>query len=113
MILSKNRITRGLISLHICCSQTLKTGFLTSKPIWQSTSHVLQTLNIFLGDIYFYGYFPIIEFELLIIQNKTSTSEDLQFYEICLYVLDLGGQWLSGRVLDLRPTVQASLCRGP
>ena len=34
MILSKQRITNGLISLCLGCSQTPKTGFLTSKPIY-------------------------------------------------------------------------------
>ena len=39
MILSETRITRALIrsaqaGLRLCCSQTPKTGFLTSSPIW-------------------------------------------------------------------------------
>ena len=54
-ILSKKRITNGLISLRLCCWQTPKTWFLVQRPIYFLRKYEVHT-KTFANDIVFWRW---------------------------------------------------------
>ena len=85
MILSETRITRALIrsaqaGLRLCCSQTPKTGFLTSSPIWHIVLAVVFYALLISGrTLWGGGGWETISYGLLILFSPKKVLAGLKF----------------------------------